>query len=131
MSNKIGMEIKGLEKLRQSIDELGIKGSKVENQALQRGAEIILKDAILNAPVATGKGWKGLSIGRPRKKGDKKTVLVGIDKGDISEIYYMKFHEFGTSKMQATPFLSPAYEKNKKNVQNIIKSEIKKGLGLK
>lgn len=131
MSNKVNMEIRGLEKLQRSIEELGRRGSKIENQALQRGAEIILNDAILNAPVATGKGWKGLSIGRPRKKGDKKTVLVGIDKGDISEIYYMKFHEFGTSKMTATPFLSPAYEKNKKDVQSIMISEIKKGLGLK
>ncbi|WP_242951287.1 HK97-gp10 family putative phage morphogenesis protein [Clostridium kluyveri] len=42
-----------------------------------------------------------------------------MDRGDNSEIFYGKFIGFGTSKMSARPFLQPAYEKNKDNIQKL------------
>lgn len=125
------IELQGMQELLDRLTELERKGSKIENQALLKAAEPILSDAISNAPVRTGKGRAGLKTSRPRSKGDTKYVLIGIDKGDISEIFYMKFHEFGTSKMPAKPFLEPAYEKNKDKAVGILKEEFRKGLGLK
>lgn len=128
--NNVKMELKGMDELQRRIEEMGRKGARISNEALKKGAQPILDEAKLNAPKDTGKGVEGLTIGRPRKKGDKRSVLVGIDRGDISEVFYMKFHEFGTSKMTARPFLGPAYEKNKDKASKIIMDEIKKGLGL-
>lgn len=119
-----------MDELLDRLKDMGNKAKRIADTALVKAAEPILNDAVVNAPVRTGKGKKGLKIGRPRSKGDKKYVVIGIDKADISEIFYMKFHEYGTSKMPAKPFLGPAYQKNKNKAVEIIKEELKRGLGL-
>lgn len=126
----MGMEVKGLDELQKKLSEMGRKSARIENQALIKAAEPILEDAIKLAPERTGEGKKALIMGRPRKKGDSREIVIGISRGDISKIYYMKFHEYGTSKMRARPFMGPAYEKNKVKAFNILKSELKKGVGL-
>ena len=124
------IELEGVQELLDNLQQLGRKASRIENQALTKAAEPILADAVQNAPEKTGRGKRGLTISRPRKQGEEKYVLVGIDRGDISEIFYMKFHEFGTSKMKARPFLGPAYEKHKQNAVEIIRNELRRELGL-
>lgn len=124
------MKLEGMDSLLNAVKELGRKGARIENTALLKAAEPILDDAVSNAPENTGKGKRGLKIGRPRSKGDTKYILVGIQKGDNSEIFYMKFHEWGTTKLPARPYLGPALEKNKDKAIAIIKDELKRGLGL-
>lgn len=126
------MEVKGMDELIERIKELGPRSSRIQNEALKKAAEPILEDAVSTTAFRdrTGKGRAGLKIGRPKSKGDTKYILVGIDKSDISEIFYMKFIEYGTSKMAARPFLRPALLKNKEKAYEIIKEELKKGLGL-
>ena len=124
------LEVQGMQALIDRVNALGKQGKKVENKALLKAAEPILEDAISNAPEQYGDGKAGLKISRPKKKGDSKIVLIGIEKGDMSEIFYMKFHEFGTSRMPAKPYLGPAYERNKLKAIDIIKTEVRRGLGL-
>jgi len=124
------IELQGMQELLNSLTDLGKRGKRIENKALLAAAKPILDAAVANAPVKSGKGQAGLKIGRIKSKGDTKTVLIGIGKGDISEIFYMKFHEFGTSKMPAHPFLQPAYESKKAEAIRILKEEFRRGLGL-
>ncbi len=129
MANQVEVEVKGMDELMRELDRLSDRASgRVQNAALRAAAEPILEDAVRNAPEDTGKGKQGLKISRPRKQRAERYVLVGIGRGDNSEIFYMKFHEFGTSKMKARPFLGPAYEKNKKRVLDIIRGELRRGL---
>lgn len=129
--SKVEIDIGGMDDLIKELNLLGRKGSSIENKALRAGAEPILKDAKLDAPELTGKGKKGLAISRPKTSKGTKYIKIGLDKSDISEIYYMKFHEFGTSNMPAKPFLGPAYEKNKDKSQKIMIDIIKNKLNLK
>lgn len=152
------MEFAGLNELVDRVKGMGIKSKAIEERILMKAAEPILEDAVANAPVRSGKGKAALKISRPKSKGDTKYVLIGIDKSDISEVYYMKFQEWGasphhisadtqnhiaggllksTSKKptnhpgtRAKPFLQPAKEKNRGTVLKIMKSELKKELGL-
>ena len=124
------IELEGMQQLLDNLQQLGQRASRIENQALTKAAEPILADAVQSAPKKTGKGKRGLTISRPRKQGEGRYVLVGLGRGDISEIFYMKFHEFGTSKMKARPFLGPAYEKNKNKAVEIIRNELRRGLRL-
>ena len=126
------IKIEGMQALLDKLTELGRKGRKIENQALLKAAQPILDDAASTNVFkdGSGKGRKGLKISRPKSKGDTKYVLIGIEKNDISEIYYMKFLEFGTSKMPARPFLGPAYIRNRSKAIQILKNEFRKGLGL-
>jgi len=126
------LEVKGMQELLDKLTKLGKKGSRIENKAILAAAKPILDAAVSTNAFRdrTGKGRAGLKINRVKSKGDTKTVLIGIEKGDISEIFYMKFLEFGTSKMSARPYLGPAYEAHKAEAIEIIKSEFKKGLGI-
>jgi len=124
------IEIQGMQELLNKLTELGKKGKRIENKALLAAAKPILEVMVSNAPHDSGDGQAALKTSRVYSKGDTKRVLIGIEKGDISEVFYMKFHEFGTSKMPAKPFMQPAYEAKKGESIEILKEEFRKGLGL-
>ena len=122
------IELTGVDEILNKLQQMGANISRLENKALRNAAEPVLEDAKANVPVRTGKLKKGLKITNVKKKEGVKYILVGVDRGDNSEIFYSKFIEFGTSKMSARPFLQPAYEKNKDNIQKTIANTLKEGL---
>lgn len=124
------MELEGMDQLIKKIADMGKAGIMVENAALKKAGEVILEEAKNNVPERTGKLKNGLKVSGVKSKNGRKYVLVGIQKSDNSEIFYGKFFEFGTSKMKAKPFMAPAYESKKRAVTEIIKEEIRRGLGL-
>lgn len=124
------VQLVGMAELSRMLEQMGKAGSRIGNKALREAAQPILEEAKRNAPMDTGKGREGLSVGRPRMKGDTRSVLIGIQRDDMSEIFYMKFHEFGTSKMIARPFLTPAFEAKKDEARRILAQAIRRGLGL-
>lgn len=56
-------------------------------------------------------------IGRPTKKQEKFTVVVG------SNVAYAPFLEFGTRKMAARPYMRPAFDRIKNRIARMIASE--------
>ncbi|APM39872.1 HK97-gp10 family putative phage morphogenesis protein [Clostridium kluyveri] len=122
------IELTGVDEILNKLQRIGANISRLENKALKNAAEPVLQDAKANVPVRTGKLKKGLKITNVKKKEGVKYILVGVDRGDNSEIFYGKFVEFGTSKMSARPFLQPAYEKNKDTIQKTIADTLKEGL---
>ncbi|MET7041783.1 HK97-gp10 family putative phage morphogenesis protein [Clostridium botulinum] len=124
------MELDGMDNLIRKIEDMGKAGTRIENAALKKAGELIMEEAKNNVPFRKGKLKEGLKVSGVRKKGENKFVLVGIQKGDNSKIFYGKFLEFGTSKMKARPFMGPAYESKKEEAKEVIKEELRKGLGL-
>ncbi|MGX8795439.1 HK97-gp10 family putative phage morphogenesis protein [Fusibacter sp. JL298sf-3] len=125
----ISCETVGFEALIKALEEKGLSVTRYTNKALKRAAEPVLKDMIENAPEDTGRGKEKLKIGRPsRRKGRETQIVIGIDKGDLSEVFYLKFHEFGTSKMPAEPFMLPALEKNIDHTKRLMIEELRKVL---
>lgn len=126
------LELQGMQELMSALQALSGKSKKIQNNALKLAAKPILDDAVRTTLFedVSGAGRTGLKISRPKSKGDTTTVLIGVDKGDISEIFYMKMVEFGTTKMVARPFLTNAYLNNKTKAMEILKNELRKGLGL-
>ncbi|NFL36786.1 HK97-gp10 family putative phage morphogenesis protein [Clostridium botulinum] len=122
------IEVQGVDELLNKLQSIGANVGKLENKALKNAAEPVLQDAKANVPIKTGKLKKGLKITNVKRKEGSKYILVGVDRGDNSEIFYGKFIEFGTSKMSAKPFLQPAYEKNKDNIKRTIAETLKEGL---
>jgi len=122
------IELTGVDEIINKLQQIGSNVGRLENKALKNAAEPVLEDAKANVPVRTGKLKKALKITNVKKKEGVKYILVGVDKGDNSEIFYGKFVEFGTSKRTAHPFLQPAYEKNKDDIKRIIAQTLKEGL---
>lgn len=126
----VDLDFSDIDKLQKRLDEMGRKGATLENKALIAGAEVINKEIIRNAPERTGHAKKFLKVSKVSKEKGIKVVKVGISKGDNSEAFYLKFHEYGTSKMSARPFMRPAFEKKKKEALEATHRVIKEGLGL-
>lgn len=121
----IDIELQGIGALRDKIEQMGLKVSKVEGEALKAAAEPILKDAQSLVPVRTGNLKKSLVISNIKSSKGRKFVWVGdVDK----KANYSWFVEFGHSKAPAHPFLGPAFEQNKAKARSIIRDKLKEAL---
>ncbi|MHC6181008.1 HK97-gp10 family putative phage morphogenesis protein [Clostridium sp. JNZ X4-2] len=125
-----GIVLKGVDEILDKLSRMGSNITRLENKALKNAAEPVLEDAkVTNAfNDRSGRLREGLKISGVKKKEGVKYILVGVDKSDNSKIFYGKFLEFGTSKISARPFLQPAYEKNREEIQKTIAETLKKGL---
>ncbi len=78
------------------------------------GAKVIADDARQRAPRDTGAGADSIA-GRIVESKDGR-VVAAIGPG--REEFYLMFHEIGTSKMPATPFLVPAMDSKERQAIN-------------
>ncbi|WP_438396486.1 HK97-gp10 family putative phage morphogenesis protein [Caballeronia sp. DA-9] len=81
-------------------------------QAAVAGARVFLEEERIRIPVRTGKGRDSLVVAY-----DADVSLEGVIASYIvtwtKDAYYLRFVEFGTSKMAAKPFKRPAFEAKK------------------
>lgn len=132
MSATVDFRFEGTDALLEQLRALGRKGTKAAEGALRKAAEPIMTQAQANARSKlrekSHKGIPGLKVGRVFKQGGVTKILIGIDKGDISEIYYMKFHEFGTSHEPPRPSLLPAFDEKKEEAYEILYRDLKEAV---
>jgi len=144
------VKIHGLDEVRRALKRLPKEVAKKELlKSLTPGAALIRKAARSNVPTGKesfsrklrGKDWEH-KPGQLRKsivvRNEKKKFLVNtamkrvgvlVDKKDVNRgAWYWRFVEFGTSKMQAQPFLAPAYEANKYKAVELIKQKLLLGV---
>ena len=60
---------------------------------------------------------------------NRRLGRVGGDYKNYGPLFYAKFLEFGTSKFQAHPFLTTAFEANKAAMPEMFKSEMARAIG--
>ena len=123
-------ELRGVDEILNKLSQMGANITRLENKALKNAAEPVLEDARTTNAFndRSGRLRKGLKISGVKKKEGVKYILVGVDKSDNSKIFYGKFLEFGTAKISARPFLQPAYEKNREEIQKTIAETLTEGL---
>jgi HK97 gp10 family phage protein len=121
------IELLGLDDLLSAMELMGVKMSDGIGPALEYGAEPVLND-MQNTTVfkdRTGKLRKSLKISSIKTKRSQKFVWVGdIDR----EAPYSWDVEFGTSKMEARPFMGPAMEKRKSETSERIRQKLTEAL---
>ena len=124
-------KLEGMDELFKKLESMGKKASRIENKALRKAGEILKEEVKKEAPRDSGEMAESIEVSKiKRRKGDKY-VEIGADK----EYFYSKFIEFGYitrngTNVPANPFMSRSYENKKDEINNTIKNEIKKGLGL-
>lgn len=123
--SKVEMELKGIDELLRKTEELGRKGSRVENNALREAGNLMAREMKKEAPKRTGKLTGSIKRSSIKTSKNMKRVEIG------PKVYYARFVNNGTSKMKSNPFMDRTYESNKKKAQDIIRIELIKGLGLK
>jgi HK97 gp10 family phage protein len=139
------VQLDGMKELLNRLQVLGKKAERIENEALKAGAEILREEISARAPRSSSPRqpkpktqlWRTgehaadhISISGVKKIDGVKSVTVGVQKGDNSHYFYLKFFEWGTSKMSARPFMAPALAAKQNEIIEQMKQVIKGGLGL-
>ena len=128
MSN-FDLDFSCIEEFQKKVEKLGKKVSKIEDKALEAGAEPILKEMIEKCPVRTGKARSHLKLSKPKKLKGVKTIKIGVNKEDNSEAFYLKFYEWGTSRGQiARPLMRPSFEDKKVEALKATTRVMKEGI---
>jgi HK97 gp10 family phage protein len=125
-----GFELTGMDELLKRLEEMGKAAGKIEASALKEAAKPIANDAksLVNVSSIQHKHIReDIKIYGVKTKDGVKYIEIGPGK-DTN--WRAKFLEWGTSKMSARPFMQPAYEKNKKNITEIIIQKLREALGL-
>lgn len=104
---------------------------EVHIAALKKAAKPLEWEIAGTTPVDTGEFEKTLAIRKSKfRVFGQHQVIVGFKKGRDGngplKGFIAHFHEYGTSKMPANPFMRPADEKTRKQQDAIYEAELQK-----
>lgn len=126
MANELKVE--GIEELMARLNSLGeAVATRTENKALREGAEVLREGISKRAPRDTGNLAENIVMSGVKQAEIGKYIEVGPDK----KHFYGLFHEFGTVKMPAYPFMGPALEEDGKEVMNTMAGVLREELAKK
>lgn len=128
---RVRVHVDGLKEAEKALRALGPQvARRVLRKAVQAGANRVLYSAQLKAPHDTGLLLSTLvaRTGTSKKKG-RVSARVGMKAGDFKgEAFYGSFLEYGTAKMEARPYLRPAFDEQRENATNIVRAKIAEGV---
>jgi HK97 gp10 family phage protein len=120
----VKFQIEGLEELDKAVRKLPQNVQKrVLKGALRAGGRVIVKSAKQKVRKKTGTLRKSIHL-KTGKSRDGAKVFVATK----PEAFYSHMVEFGTSKMQARPFLRPAFDETQEEVIKAIGAALAKGI---
>lgn len=139
-----GIELQGVDQMLADIRrKLGAASHRLENSGLRKAGEPIAEEMRSRAPRSQSprqptpgsQSWRtgkhaadNIKLSRVFRKEGEKYILIGIQRGDNSKYFYLKFFEYGTSKMPARPWAEPSFHARKKEAFQTLIEEYRKGL---
>lgn len=125
------IELEGMQELIDKVNKLGREGNKIKKAALEKSAVIVKESMEKKAPRSEENKEHmadHIEISDIGTADGIDYIKIGPDKGDISEFYYSKFTEWGTSKIPAQHWASKSVKENQKKINETIKEELERGL---
>ena len=139
------VRIDGLKELGEALKGLRLDmAQKAARQAVAAGAGVVRAQARKNAPKDTGNLEKAIVMKRKRNTNLTEQYGVSVRVGKKSDVtrakqgkgalgkdaYYARFLEFGTVKMPAKPFLTPALSQNVQKATEAMKTRLAKRIAV-
>jgi len=114
--------------LKEILDMDSKEGANSVRRAAREAMQPVLEDAIADAPQDTGNLKENIKMTAKlgRKKSDKSAVTVQV--GTTRKAKYAIHQEYGTSEIEAQPFLRPALQKNEEKVVDGLKGSLSRNL---
>lgn len=137
------VQIKGLRELGARMQTLSADmAGKVARQATAAGASVTRKAIRARAPKDTGNLQAAVVMKRERQTALTEEYVVAVRKGKTrdakaakrgegklgKDAFYARFHEFGTVKMPARPFIRPGFEESMQPATEAIAKRLKQRL---
>lgn len=124
------MEFEGMAELQRRLTDMGSQAKRIENKAIRAGSAILLEQMQKEVPLSTEDHIHirdDLKVGSISRKEGYPVATVGPTK---ETAWRAKFLEYGTVKMPPNPFISRAAEESRRSVAEVMKAEVRRGLGI-
>ena len=125
------IELEGMQELIDRVNKLGTKGEVIKKITLMKAGTLVKNSmekkatrSILNKKHMAD----NIKMSDIEKENGVDYIKIGPNKGDNSEFFYSKFTEWGTSKIPAQHWAENSVLENKKEINEIIVEELKRGL---
>lgn len=123
-------QFEGMAELQRRLAEMA-NFQSTEKQTLEKAGEHLrdkLEEKVYSFGFKkrTGKSAKSFVLKREIING---SIKVGLSNQN-NDAFYLYYHEHGTSKMPARPFMRPTFEQEKQKIEQIMAEEIRRGLGI-
>ena len=125
------IELEGMSELIDKVNKFGARGEVIKKKVLDKAGELVKTSMERNSPRSqeTKKHMAdNIEVSEIKKEDGVDFVKIGPNKGDNSEFYYSKFTEWGTSKIPAQHWAEKSLIENKREINQTIKEELKRGL---
>jgi HK97 gp10 family phage protein len=96
----------------------------VKREAIEEAANFLKEEITKRVPVRTGKLKENIIT---QTVEDNETATE-VKLGPSRDGFYGPMVEYGTKKMQAQPFMRPAFDENEERVDEIIAQNIQEGI---
>lgn len=120
------IRVEGLAELEARLDRLPRNlATRTLTAALSAGARVILREAKANVPRRSGALFRALRVRTARSRehlGRDAFVYFG------KRTFYGRFHERGTVKMTARPFMAPALESKAQEAVEAVRDRLARQL---
>ncbi|WP_163195274.1 HK97-gp10 family putative phage morphogenesis protein [Clostridium thermarum] len=125
------IELEGMQELIDRVNKLGAKGEIIKKKTLDKAGNLVKGSMEKNAPrssLSKKHMADNIKVSDIEKENGVDFVEIGPNKGDNSEFFYSKFSEWGTSTQPAQHWAENSVLENKREINNIIKEELQRGL---
>lgn len=123
------IQLQGIDRLADELRRRSETAAKrIESKALKAAGEAMADEMKRRAPYSSLQKVHlkdNIVVTNVRRKDGVKYVLVGPNKR-VS--WRAHFPEFGTSKMPATPYITPAFIAKRREALEVMADELRKGL---
>lgn len=135
----VSLNVLGLAEHQADLQRLSSSvADKVVRDAVMAGARLARDKTRQSAPVRSGKLKKNIVVTRLRRQDSSGAAVAGVSvkrpatkkqrSGQStkpeSAPYYWLFLEFGTSQMNAKPFLRPAWDNHLPQIEQAVRSKL-------
>ncbi|MEQ8154497.1 MAG: HK97-gp10 family putative phage morphogenesis protein [Clostridiaceae bacterium] len=125
------IELEGMAELIDKVNKLGSKGEVIKKNALDKAGKLVKSTMEKKAPRSEESKRHmadNIMVSEIKRESGIDYINIGPNKGDNSEFFYSKFTEWGTSKIPAQHWAENSILENKKEINEIIAAELKKGI---
>lgn len=125
------IELEGMQEVIDRVNKLGAKGEIIKKKALDKAGNLVKGSMEKKAPrssLSKKHMADNIKVSDLEKENGVDFVEIGPNKGDNSEFFYSKFSEWGTSSQPAQHWAENSVIENKREINNIIKEELQRGL---
>lgn len=123
MAKKTKVNISGMQELKMNLQKIrgNIDKDNIED-AIVSGVDILSDQMEQEVPVRTGFGKEHIG----QETDEKKKHSVSINAGPEGEAFYLAIQEVGSKFFPAQPWMRPAFDKSKDEIEDTIKFELNK-----